>query len=36
MLSNDKRFLIDKKTGKKYISTGRSTLMEVRKIDSEA
>jgi hypothetical protein len=36
MLSNDKRFLIDKETGKKYISTSRSTLMEVREIDSEA
>lgn len=33
MLSNDKKFLIDKETGKKFISTGKSTLMEVREID---
>lgn len=35
MLSNDKKFLIDKETGKKFISTGKSTLMEVREIESE-
>jgi hypothetical protein len=34
-LSPDKKFLIDKKTGKKFISDGMGHLMEVRKIDNE-
>ena len=35
MLTKDKKFIIDKETGKKYISAGRTTLMEVLDVDSE-
>jgi len=34
-LSNDKKFLIDKKTGEKYISNGMGHLMGVYEIDDE-
>jgi len=35
MLSKDKKFIIDKETGKKYISRGRNEIMEVREFDSK-
>jgi hypothetical protein len=34
-LSRDKKFLINKETGKKFISQGRDKLMEVRESDSD-
>ena len=34
-LSEDKKFLIEKETKKKYISAGRNHLMEVREIDNK-
>jgi hypothetical protein len=34
-LSNDKKFLIEKNTGVKFISDGMGHLMETRKIDNE-
>lgn len=35
VLSKDKKFLIEKATGKRYISQGGSALLEVREIDSD-
>ena len=35
LLSKDKNFVIEKKTGKKYISLKKGELMEIREIDSE-